>query len=83
MDNAAVFAFFNDLFAVYDHLKNGKPMPKPLGSYEDRIKRELAYVEDKSNLEKEKAAYTEYITRSSSLSARITMSAPSVLFSLP
>lgn len=63
MDNAAVFAFFNDLFAVYDHLKNGKPMPKPLGSYEDRIKRELAYVEEKSNLEKEKAAYTEYITR--------------------
>ena len=63
MDNAAVFAFFNDLFAVYDHLKNGKPMPKPLGSYEDRIKRELAYVEDKSNLEKEKAAYTGYITR--------------------
>ena len=63
MDNVAVFAFFNDLFAVYDHLKNGKPMPKPLGSYEDRIKRELAYVEDKSNLEKEKAAYTEYITR--------------------
>lgn len=63
MDNAAVFAFFNDLFAVYDHLKNGKPMPKPLGSYEDRIKRELAYVEDKSNLEKEKAAYTDYITR--------------------
>ena len=63
MDNAAVFAFFNDLFAVYDHLKNDKPMPKPLGSYEDRIKRELAYVEDKSNLEKEKAAYTEYITR--------------------
>lgn len=63
MDNAAVFAFFNDLFAVYDHLKNDKPMPKPLGSYEDRIKRELAYVEDKSNLEKEKEAYTEYITR--------------------
>lgn len=63
MDNAAVFAFFNDLFAVYDHLKNSKPMPKPLGSYEDRIKRELAYVEDKSNLEKEKEAYTEYITR--------------------
>ena len=63
MDNAAVFAFFNDLFAVYDHLKNGKPRPKPLGSYEDRIKRELAYVEDKPNLEKEKAAYTEYITR--------------------
>lgn len=63
MDNAAAFVFFNDLFAVYDYLKNGKPMPKPLGSYEERIKRELAYVGDKSNLEKEKKAYTEYITK--------------------
>lgn len=63
MDNAAAFVFFNDLFAVYDHLKNGKPMPKPLGSYEERIKRELAYVENKANLEKEKQAYTEYITK--------------------
>ena len=63
MDNAAVFMFFNDLFAIYDHLTEGKPMPKPLGSYEERIKKELAYVEDKSNLEKEKEAYTQYITK--------------------
>ena len=41
MDNAAVFMFFNDLFAIYDHLTEGKPMPKPLGSYEERIKKEL------------------------------------------
>lgn len=63
MDNAAVFFFFGDLFAVYDHLKNGTPMPKPLGSYEERIKKELDYVADKSNLEREKQAYTEYITK--------------------
>lgn len=63
MDNAAVFFFFSDLFAVYDHLKSGTPMPKPLGSYEERIKKELDYVADKSNLEREKQAYTEYITK--------------------
>ena len=63
MDNAAAFVFFSDLFAVYDHLKSNKPMPKPLGSYEERIKKELAYVENKDNLEAEKAAYTKYITR--------------------
>lgn len=63
MDNAAVFFFFGDLFAVYDHLKKGTPMPKPLGSYEERIKKELDYVADKSNLEREKQAYTEYITK--------------------
>ncbi len=63
MDNAAVFFFFGDLFAVYDHLKSGTPMPKPLGSYEERIKKELDYVADKSNLEREKQAYTEYITK--------------------
>lgn len=63
MDNAAVFFFFGDLFAVYDHLKKGTLMPKPLGSYEERIKKELDYVADKSNLEREKQAYTEYITK--------------------
>ena len=63
MDNAACFVFFNDLLAVYDHLKTGSEMPKPLGSYEARIKKELEYIADKENLEKEKAAYAEYITK--------------------
>ncbi len=63
MDNAACLMFFNDLLAVYDHLKDGAPMPKPLGRYEDRIIKELAYIADKSNLEKEEKAYTEYITK--------------------
>ncbi|MCQ2479176.1 MAG: condensation domain-containing protein [Clostridia bacterium] len=63
MDNAAVFTFFADLFAVYDHLKDGAPMPKPLGSYEDMIKKELAYVANPENLKKEEKAYAEYITK--------------------
>ena len=41
MDNAAVFTFFADLFAIYDSLKDGAAMPKPLGKYEDIIKKSL------------------------------------------
>lgn len=63
MDNAACLVFFSDLLAIYEHLKNGKDLPKPLGKYEDRIKQELAYVADESNLLKEEKAYSEYITK--------------------
>ncbi|MBR5424472.1 MAG: hypothetical protein IK108_10715 [Clostridia bacterium] len=40
MDFVAVFIFFRDLMAVYDSLKNGTPLPKPLGRYEDTVKKE-------------------------------------------
>lgn len=63
MDNAACFTFFNDLLAVYESLENGTEMPKPLGRYEDRVKKELDWVANKDNLEREKKAYSEYITR--------------------
>lgn len=63
MDNAAVFTFFADLFAVYDHLKDGTPIPKPLGKYEDIIVKELAYVSDPENIEKEEKAYREYFEK--------------------
>ena len=63
MDNAACFVFFNDLLAIYDHLKDGTPMPKPLGKYEDGIKKELAWINDPENLKREEKAYEEYITR--------------------
>ena len=39
MDAAAVFVFFSDLLGVYDHLKNGKPMPRPLGEYKKTIEK--------------------------------------------
>lgn len=63
MDNAAVFFFFSDLFAVYDHLKDGKPMPKPLGKYEDMIIKELAYIADPENLKREEKEYTEFFKK--------------------
>ncbi len=63
MDNAACMVFFNDLLAVYDHLKDGAPMPKELGKYEDGIKKELAWIANPENLAQEEKAYAEYITK--------------------
>lgn len=63
MDNAAVFTFFADLFAVYDSLKDGTDMPKPLGRYEDIIKKELAYAANPENFKKEEKAYREFMEK--------------------
>ncbi|MBR3780865.1 MAG: hypothetical protein IKK63_06685 [Clostridia bacterium] len=63
MDNAAVFTFFADLFAVYDSLKDGMAMPKPLGKYEDIIKKELAYAADPENFKQEEQAYREFMEK--------------------
>lgn len=63
MDNAAVFIFFADLFAIYDSLMNGTEMPKPLGKYEEIIQKELAYVANPENLKKEEQAYREYMEK--------------------
>jgi len=63
MDNAAVFTFFADLFAIYDSLKEGTAMPKPLGKYEDIIKKELAYVADPENFKREEKAYREFMEK--------------------
>lgn len=63
MDNAAVFTFFADLLSVYDHLKDGAPMPKPLGSYEEIIKKELAFRDDPENYKREEQAYREYFEK--------------------
>ena len=40
MDFGAAFIFMKDLMAVYDSLKNKTPMPKPMGSYEDAVRKE-------------------------------------------
>jgi len=63
MDNAAVFTFFADLFAVYDSLINGTDFPKPLGKYEDIIIKELAYVSNSENLKSEEKAYRDFFEK--------------------
>lgn len=57
MDFIAVFNFFKDLMLVYDSLKNGTPMPKPLGKYEDIVKKE----QDNPELEERIAKDTEIL----------------------
>ena len=41
MDAAATFVFYKDLLAVYDSLKTGAPLPRPLSRFEDVIKKEV------------------------------------------
>ena len=60
MDAAAVFVFFSDLLGVYDHLKNGKPMPRPLGEYKKTIRKELAIVADEKKMKEEGFLYSVF-----------------------
>lgn len=53
MDFAAAFTFFKDLMAVYDSLKNGEELPKPLTKYEDIIKKELNSPDLDERIEKQ------------------------------
>ncbi|MBD9072391.1 MAG: DUF4784 domain-containing protein [Ruminococcaceae bacterium] len=63
MDAAAVFVFFSDLLGVYDHLKNGKPMPRPLGEYKKTIRKELAIVADEKKMKEEEEFYTQFFLK--------------------
>lgn len=60
MDAAAVFVFFNDLFAVYDALEQGTEMPKPLAAFKDAIKKELDYIHNEEKTEKDKEFYRQF-----------------------
>ncbi len=61
MDFAAAFAFFKDLFAVYDSLKNGTPMPRPLGKYEDIVKNEQDNPDLEERIERESKILDEFV----------------------
>lgn len=63
MDASAVFTFFSDLLKIYEHLKDGAPMPKPLGTYKDCIIKELEYINNPYNLAKEEKFYTEFFMK--------------------
>ncbi len=43
MDSWAITTFYKDVFAIYQALKNGTEMPKPLYAYEDLLNEELNY----------------------------------------
>ena len=64
MDFVAVFIFFRDLMAVYDSLKNASPLPKPLGSYEDTVRKEQNDPALEERLAREAALLEDWVARS-------------------
>jgi len=63
MDGVATFIFFRDLMEVYDALKSGSPMPRPLSKYEDIIKREQNDPELEARLEKEAEELNNWVIK--------------------
>ena len=63
MDALAVFIFFDDLLKVYEALESGSEMPKPLGSYEAAIKKELEYINNAGKVQADKEFYVNYFQK--------------------
>lgn len=63
MDAMAAFIFFRDLMEVYDCLKTGAPLPKPMGSYEAIIRQELNDEGHAAFVERETAVLEEWIKK--------------------
>ena len=63
MDAAAGFIFYADLFSVYDALEKGTEMPRPMGSYEKVIGKELAYINNTEKVKKDEEAYREFFLK--------------------
>lgn len=61
MDFVAVFIFFRDLMEVYDSLKTGAPLPRPLGSYEDLIRNEQDNPALEERLEREGKELNDWV----------------------
>ncbi len=63
MDFVAAFGFFKDLLAVYDSLKNGTPLPRALGKYEDIIEKEQDNPELEEKIARDKAELDEWVAK--------------------
>lgn len=63
MDFVASFTFFKDLMAVYDSLKNGAPMPRALGKYEDIIKNEQDNPELEERIARDARELDEWVAK--------------------
>lgn len=63
MDFAAAFTFFKDLIAVYTSLKDGTPLPRELGKYEDIVKNEQNNPELEEKIKRDTAILDEYTAK--------------------
>ena len=63
MDFVASFMFFKDLIAVYDSLKNGEALPRPLAKYEDIIIKEQDNADLEERIQREKKVLDEWVAK--------------------
>lgn len=63
MDFAGAFMFFKDLIAVYDSLKNGLPLPRALGKYEDIIIKEQDNPELEERIKRDGKELDEWVAK--------------------
>ena len=63
MDFLAIFIFFKDLLSVYDSLKNGTPLPKPLAKYEEVMVKEQSDPGFKEKAEKDTRVVEEMFVK--------------------
>lgn len=61
MDAYGVCVFYFDLLGVYLSLVRGTDLPKPLKPFEEVIKDELAYLNDKEAYEADRKFYEQYL----------------------
>ena len=59
-DQYGIGVLVNDLFSVYEALKNGSELPPAPGSFEEVLKKDLEYKDNSEAVEKDKAFFHEY-----------------------
>jgi len=60
VDLYAVVLLFADLLEIITALQNGTPMPKPLASFEECLKKDLLVFDDKDEMAKHRAFFEDY-----------------------
>lgn len=63
MDALGAMIFYTDLINVYLALFEGKPLPKPLDSYEEYIKQEFERLKNTKRMQKHEKFYEEYFAK--------------------
>lgn len=53
--------FYKDVFDIYDSLKNGKPLPKPLPKFEDVLKKDLQFKHNEKIKQRNYEFFSKYM----------------------
>lgn len=76
MDSSSIIAYIIDVVQLYCNLKYDYEFPKPMVSYLDVLKEDLAYEANSPQLLKDKAFWEEFIGRSEPIFTDITGEGP-------